>query len=592
MNDRHDPYGQPYGYDEYGRPLYRTAQQQPPAPQEYDYGTGEQPPVWDTGTQAPQSPHAPVPGAYDYGTGQQPPVWDGYQGGGYEGYGGYDGYGRPQDTGPQPPVTETFDYGRDQSHGHDQTYGQGWAGVPGHHHDGGTGEQPPVPPAEPGPPPAVDEPPAVAVPQQRRPPADDFGADYGTEQFAFVDEQDDDSEDVIDWLKFSESRTERREEAKRRGRGRRRLLIIVLVLAVLGGTAFLWATDRLPGVPGPDSGDEATAGAEVRDVIVVHLRQTDSDETATALLIANETAGTGTTLLLPNELAVTPDGGATTLGQAVTEEAAGSVRDSLGTLLGADIKGTWRLDTPYLEILVDLVGGITVTTDTEVPGGEEDEGPLVEQGEDVLMDGRDAIAYASHRGDGEPQTAQLARFGQVLHAVLLKLPSNESGATQVVESLTQITDPSLTEEELGISLARLAGYAQDGGHDTESLPVESGGTISDETADGLVADVLGGTVSNTEAGAVPRIGIRDASGSEDAAETARIALVNGGFTVADSRPGNEQAAESSVTYADEAHQATAREVAATLGLPDDVVTQGDAAGNADVTIVLGGDYGQ
>ncbi|UCM88032.1 LCP family protein [Streptomyces marincola] len=576
MNDRYDPYGQPYGYDEYGRPLYPAADQPPSDQQDYGAGTGPQPPAWETGR----------------------PAWDGYQGGydAYAGSGGHGGYGYGDayagqgvpETGAQQPATGTFDYSTGYQQAAPETTAPGHAAGydPGYGAEAGTAEQPPAP-AAPGAPAEISgpDPAAAAVPQQRRPPDDD----YRTEQFSFVEEQNDDSEDVIDWLKFSESRTERREEAKRRGRGRLRLLIIALVVLVLGGTALLWATGRLPGLGGPGE-DDAAAAPEVRDVIVVHLRQTDSDETATALLVANETDGTGTTLLLPNELAVTPDGGATTLGQAVTEEAAGSVRDSLGTLLGADIKGTWRLDTPYLEILVDLVGGITVDTDAEV-AGEEEGAPLVALGEDVPLDGRAAIAYASHRGEDEGQDAQLARFGQVMHAVLMKLPSEEEAAVRVVESLTQITDPSLTEDDLGISLARLAGYAQDGAHTTEPLPVEADGTISDATAEGLVTDVLGGTVRNTEAGAVPRIGIRDATGGDEAhLETARIALVNGGFTVADSRRVGEPAGESGVTYADEAHLETAREVAATLGLPEESVTQGEAAGNADVTIVLGEDY--
>ncbi|MDT0342728.1 LCP family protein [Streptomyces litchfieldiae] len=576
MNDRQDPYGQLYGYDEYGRPLYGPVPGQPfaqhdAAPQDvaqqgYDYGTGQQPPVpgdWGTGQQAPVAD----PYTHDYGTGPQPPVYDAYP--------AYD-YG----TGQQAPVADPYAHGHDYGTGEQPPVADAYDY--GHDRDFGTGEQAPVPPAPPSGPA-----PSAAVPQQRRPPGDA----PDTEQFAFVDENNDESEDVIDWLKFTESRTERREEAKRRGRNRRRLLVWLLVLAVLGGTGFLWATGRLPGVPGLDTSEEAAPGAEVRDVVVVHLRQIDSDETATALLVANETAGTGTTLLLPNDLAVTPDGGPTTLGQAVTDEAAGSVRDSLGGLLGADIKGTWRLDTPYLENLVDLVGGITVTTDAEVPG-EDGEEPLVVQGEDVPLNGRAAVAYATHRGEDESGDAQLARFGQVMQAVLAKMPSNESGALRVVEALAQITDPSLTEEELGASLAQLAGYAQDDAYTTTALPVEEDGTLSDETADGLVMDVLGGTVTNADPGATPRIGIRDASGAEGSAETARIALVNGGFTVVDSRPTDEPAAESQVTYADEAHQETALEAARTLGLPEEAVTQGDGAGNADVTIVLGEDYGQ
>ncbi|RKN11109.1 LCP family protein [Streptomyces radicis] len=595
MNDRQDPYGQVYGYDEYGRPLYGSVppQAHEVPPQGQEQGHHQQP--YPQGQDWQQG--AGDPYGYDYGTGQQPPVTEGYA----QGYQQYPGYADPQDYAAQGYPAQDYapqgypapGYPVQDDTGQQRPVTADW----------GTGQQQPV---------APEAPPVADVPPQRRgsgergdgapgaPGADggDGGDgsgggddDHGTDEFAFVEERDEESEDVIDWLKFSESRTERREEARRRGRTKVKLLVILLVLALVGGVAFLWLTDRLPFLPGSDTAADGGPGAEVRDVIVLHLRPVDSDESSTALLIANETAGTGTTLLLPNELAVTPDGGTTTLGEAVNEEAAGSVRDAIGGLLGADIKGTWRLDTPYLENLVDLVGGITLTTDAEVAGGEDDEGPLVPRGEDVLLSGRAAVAYATHRADDEPSSAQLARFGQVMQAVMVTMPSGESGATRVVEALAQITDPSLTEDELAVSLAQLAGYAQEDAFDTVPLPVEADGTLSDETAEGLVVDMLGGTVSNADPGAAPRIGIRDASGAE-AAEDARIALVNGGFTVVDARAADATETESRVTWADPAHQEVAVEVARTLGLPDEAAVEGEGAGNADVTIILGEDYGQ
>lgn len=648
MNDRQQPYGQIYGYDAYGRPLYQPPRDpsgeqsrpadQPPGYQEGDYDAGYgYPGPPDFGYQDQQGQPGAQPGGYPaspaggqpgypgqqpgyqgwdpYGsdTGAQPPVppadgTGGYPGpGGHPGEGGYpgagggypaqgygyaqqappqaqpqvhpqvpqQGYGYPQgvsqDTGPQPPVVD---------HGWDT--GQQHPVVDRPAHD--TGRQAPVPAA----PPAAGEPAGPGVPEQRRPAPEES---YETEEFSFVDEQDEESEDVIDWLKFSESRTERREEAKRRGRSRRRLLVVTLVLALVGGVGFLWSTDRLPFLGGDAEDGAAGAGAEVRDVIVVHLWPVDSAETATALLVANETAGTGATLLLPNELSVTPDGGTTTLGQAVADESAGSVRDALGALLGADIKGTWRLNTPSLANLVDLVSGITVTTDAEVPGADGDEGPLVEVGENVPLNGQAAVAYATHRADDEPQAAQLARFGQVMEAVLARLPATESTAVTAMENLRQIHDPSLSEQELGVSLATLAGFAQSGDYTTAPLPVEEDGTVSDETADGLVDEVLGGSVSNAQPGGAVRIGIRDATGTGALGEAARITLVNGGMTVIDNRVVAESAAESSILYSVPEHREAAVDAARTLGLPEEVVTEGDGPGTADVTVVLGQDYG-
>ncbi len=78
--------------------------------------------------------------------------------------------------------------------------------------------------------------------------------DYRTEQFSFVEEPDGDSEDVIDWLKFTESRTERREEAKRRARNRVVALVVTLVLVAVGGVGYLWYAGKLPGTSSAGAG--------------------------------------------------------------------------------------------------------------------------------------------------------------------------------------------------------------------------------------------------------------------------------------------------------------------------------------------------
>ncbi|MFI7272851.1 LCP family protein [Streptomyces sp. NPDC049879] len=575
MNDRQDPYGgqQIYGYDEYGRPLYRAGGEEPPGGEQYQdpYGQGYYQQDYQGGYPQQDQQGQPGYGASGYGT----PGYGGQQQAQqYQApYGQGQGQAQPGHQGYYDPAAPAAPSAPGTPPAPEPPY-DGW--------DAGTGRQP-----------AVEDTPAPPVPPQRPggdPAARPDGEEYHTEQFAFVDEQDDEVEDVIDWLKFSESRTERREEAKRRGKSRRRLLVVALVLAVLGGVGGLWATGNLPGLAGPGEEGASGPGGEARDVILVHLRPVDSDASSTALLVANGGEGTGTTLLLPGDLAVLADGTGTTLAQAVADEGASAVQEAVGGLLGADIVGTWRLDTPYLERLVDLVGGVRLDTDTDVPG--ENGEPLVSRADDTRLSGQAAVAYATYRGPDEPATAQLDRFGQVMQAVLTALPADRAGATDVVRTLEQIVVPPLGVEELGASLATLAGYAQDDAYTTTVLPAEEDGTISDETAEGLVADVLGGTVSDVGLDGVVRVGVRDATGVDGTAEEARIALVNGGFTVVDARAVDAAEETSQVTYADEEDQPTALEAARTLGLPEEAVVQGDPAGNADVTIILGADYGE
>ncbi|MFC9912258.1 LCP family protein [Streptomyces sp. NPDC127197] len=542
MNDRYDAGhgGDQYelvGYDEYGRPVYRQVPQQPSPQQPYDpytqQGYGYDP--YATGQQQPVPPYDP------YGTGQQQPVPS------------YDPYG----TGRQPRVAEQTAYIPQQA----------------------------------GP---VEE--AVRDDRDHRgDPAYQDDRDYRTEQFAFVEDPDGDSEDVIDWLKFTENRTERREEARRRARSRLIALVVVLALAATGGVGYLWYAGKLPGLSSSDdkTGGTTTATAQKRDVIVVHLHDTKKGGTSTALLVDNTTTQQGTTVLLPNALALTGDDGTTTLAKSVEDDGSSGTREALDTVLGTSIQGTWRLDTPYLQNLVDLVGNIEIDTNADVPDPEakkKGEAPLVSKGESQTLSGKMAVAYATYRASGEAQNAQLERFGQVMQGVLRKMSSDAQAATTTVQTLAQILDPSLTDKDLGTFLAGLSDLAKGGDYKTAMLPVQTDGTLSAQASDSVVKDVLGGTAKSPDQDAAVRVSVRNASGVKDNTEKARVVLLNGGFTFLEAGTAGSAQAASEITYADAADKENATEVAKTLGLPEDAVVKGKVSANANVSVVLGQDY--
>ncbi|MEU6197478.1 LytR C-terminal domain-containing protein [Streptomyces sp. NPDC047061] len=568
MNDRYDAgYGSDQyelvGYDEYGQPVYRqipAQQQQTYDPyasqgqgqgQGYGYdpyaGGGQQTaPSYDTGQQAPV-----------YDTGQQPsvpptPVYDPYGTGGQT---AYDPYGQAATSGRQPRVAE-------------QT-----AHIP---QQAGPGREPGPLPAE---------------PRQ----ADDE-RDYHTGQFAFVEQPDGDSEDVIDWLNFTENRTERREEAKRRARSRMVALVVVLALVAVGGVGYLWYAGKIPGVSssGTKGGTTTSAVAQKRDVIVLHLHNTGGGGTSTVLLVDNTTTKQGSTVLLPNSLALTDDDGTTTtLAKSVDDDGSSGTRDQLDTVLGTSIEGTWRLDTPYLQNLVELVGNIDIDTDADVPDPDakkKGEEPLVHKGKDQTLGGKAAVAYATYRASGEAQNAQLERFGQVMQGVLRKMSSDSSAATTTVQTLAQILDPSLTDKDLGTFLAKLADLAKDGDYKTALLPVQSDGTLSAETSSSVVKDILGGTAKSPSAGSAVRVSVQNATGVKDDTEKARVVLVNGGYTFLEGGTASGTQATSKVLYSDAADKENATEVAKTLGLGTGTVQKGTVGSGADVSVVLGQDY--
>ncbi|MFF5470065.1 LytR C-terminal domain-containing protein [Streptomyces achromogenes] len=598
MNDRYDAgdtgYGAvPYevvGYDEYGRPVYRqvpaeqTAQAQPAAYDPYAQQQGYGYDVYGTGQQPPASPYAP---------GHQQPAYDSYA--------TYDAYGSPTPYDPYAPGTGTQDAG-----GYDP-YGQAVS----------SGRQPQAAgqtayiPQQTGP--AEDSPAArdgsVAWDGQAARDGSVAGhgtsaegtgpgpaePDYRTEQFAFVEEPDGDSEDVIDWLKFTENRTERREEARRRARGRLIALLVVLAVVAAGGVGYLWYAGKLPGLSsGGPGGTAAPVAAQKRDVLVVHLHNTVKGGTSTALLVDNTTTKQGTTVLLPNSLALTgDDGSTTTLAKSVDDDDTSGTRDQLDTVLGTSIQGSWRLDTPYLQNLVDLVGNIEIDTDTDVPDPDAKKkgaAPLVHKGRGQTLSGKMAVAYATYRASGESENAQLQRFGQVMQGVLRKMSSDPASATVTVQTLAQILDPPLTDKDLGTFLARLAELAKSGDYKTALLPVRPDGTLSAETSDSVVKDILGGTAKSPDAGSAVRVSVQNATGVKDDTEKARVVLLNGGFTFLEGGSASGTETTSKVTYADAADQAKAAEVAKTLGLPAGSVTKGTVSSGADVSVVLGRDY--
>ncbi|MET8726715.1 LCP family protein [Streptomyces parvus] len=594
MNDRQNPYDPYYqepqivGYDAYGQPVYQQQGQQghdqqgrgyDPYAAQQGHGQGHQ--TQDTtgygyGYDAYGNPQQQP--AYDpYATGQQGQTQQGHQHGqaqqgqggdhGY-GYGSYTDYGYA--TGQQPSAVDTGE--------HWSIPQQGAAPAPE--------QAPPQPPVQPSPREAGTEAEAdAALPGQRKP-----APDYRTEQFSFIEEPDEDSEDVIDWLKFTESRSERREEARRKGRNRMVALIVVAALVVVGGVGYLWSADMIPGLSGPDEKKTVAAGAQQRDMIVVHLHDTKKGGTSTALLVDNTTTKQGTTVLLPNSLAVAGDDGTTTtLGKSVEDDGRTGTREAIDTLLGTRITGTWRLDTPYLENLVELVGNIEVDTDTEVPAAKKGESPLVNKGEAQTLSGPMAVAYATYRAEGEPEAKQLTRFGEVMRATLRKISEDPKAATVTIETLLQVLDPSLPEKDLGASLAKLASRAKVGDYKTALLPVQADGTLTEADTRGVVKDILGGTVKAPEDGAPLRVAVRNATGNQKAAEAARVQLVNGGYAFVDSGKAGAEAS-SVVLYRSAEDKEKAVEVAKTLGLAADDVKKGEPAANADVSAVLGQDY--
>ncbi|MFF8769226.1 LytR C-terminal domain-containing protein [Kitasatospora sp. NPDC015120] len=572
------PYEQPGGYeqyDQYGQPVQS-------APPPYGQGQyGYQDPYQQQGYQ----PSYEQSGGY----GQQVP--QGYQQQG--GYGYQDQYQQGQDQyqqGYQQPQPSVYTTAPMPAVAEPVTPPAAEPVAPA-----------PVPPRPRVPRPAAAEPAAPARPEApseqvggSRPARARSGAaagagsaedGYPTGEFTFVDDEAEKSEDVIDWLKFAESRSEVRAERRRKLRTRLIGAAVVLALAAAGTGGYLWFT-------GGDKDNAATA-AGPRQVNVVHLRDLQG-KVSSALLVNDASGRKGTVLLLPDALRLPGPGDppVTTVGQAMDTLGASGTRDGLTTVLGAPVAGTWRLDTPYLELLVAQLGGVRVDTNAEVhEGGKPDGKVLAAAGKNTLLGGKAAVAYATLQNEGENRDAQLARFGQVMDAVVRTMPVEFKDAKDDVHRMNAVLDPSLPEDALAGVLAQLAQLSKDGRFGTTALTVKPDGSLDEATAGKQVKDVLGGTVKAATSGDGPvRVSLQDATGNDQAAAAAQVQVVNAGLTFVPGGAKGAPQAASEIRYTDDARQAAAKSLATSLNLPETAVKKVTEAQNADLVVVLGKDY--
>ncbi|MFE9423388.1 LytR C-terminal domain-containing protein [Kitasatospora sp. NPDC006697] len=514
-------------------------------------------------------------------------------------YGGDQGY-QQQAYPYQQPVYEQ-PYGGEP--GYEQPYYQEYPAQPQYQ------AAPPVPPAPappaPAPPAAGPPRPRQAPPQAAEPsaeppqpaePSEKVGGrrsaakprpeqdPYQTGEFTFVDEEAEESEDVIDWLKFAESRSERRDERRRKLRTRLIGAGVALLLAAGGTVGYLWATGSIFGSP---TAAQATGG---RNVVAVHLRSLDG-KVSTALLVNDASNHKGSVLLLPDNLLVpsADDGGTTALAGALTGLGPATTREGLGTVLGAPVSATWRLDTPYLRLLVAQLGGIKVDTDVQLTG--PDGKVAVEKGSQRTLTGDTAVLYATYQGPGEARDAQLHRFGQVMAAVIAAMPNTMADAQDDVHRMGQVPDPSLPERSLAGLLVQLNQQSAAGHLSTSELPVQPDGTLDEAKAGPLVKDVLGGTVHTAQATSAPaRVSLVDASGSTDNAQAAQAQVINAGLTFVPNGGTAPVQPTSEIRYTDDSRAQAAHSLAASLGLPDSAVKKVSAAQTADLVVLLGKDY--
>lgn len=499
---------------------------------------------------------------------------------GYDPYAGsYDPYSGYQQQ-PQDPYYGQQDY-QQQS---------GYAQQPQSQSFSTAYQQQPAQPA-PQPEPAAAEAPATPrVPRQESPgarPGATAGAGaggskrrYSEEEFEFVDDAEE-STDVIDWVKFSETRGERRDERRRKLRSRAIALVVALVLVAGGAAGYLFVTGRI------GSGSPTTvAAADKREVIAVHLHDLNKN-VYSALLISEPSPAKGVTLLLPGTLGVPADNNSlVALNTAVDSIGAYGTRTGINNLLGTDISGTWNVQTPFLQNLVDMLGGVKINSDVPISvNGKQ----VITPGQNTVVNGQAAMAFATYKGKGESDQTQLNRFGVMLQALIAAMPTDATAAASQITHMGAVEDPSLSDDQLGALLAKLSTDARGGAYSTETLPVLGNGTLG-SGAGAMVSGLLAGKVSSQSGQTAARIQLIDANGRAKVVTYAQAAITNAGYILL---PGTTKVATRStsvIEYGDATRLKDAQALAATLGLPSSAVKKVTSPLSVDLLVTLGRDY--
>ena len=348
--------------------------------------------------------------------------------------------------------------------------------------------------------------------------------------------------------------------------------------------------------------DVATTGPTGRTQSTVLLEVGGQPVTGLALLASDPATGEGAVVLVPNSLMVDVAGvGPMTLGQAAALAAGRRGRRRRSpTASGSRSTAPGRSTPSGLAALVDAVGGVTVTVDTDITGRGATEGStvvLIPAGTQTL-DGVSAATYAAFLGADEPEQSRLARLDSVLSAVIGGLPADSGQVTLQLGALGA-GSASTMPEQLAPFLAGLRSAEQSTSVVHRTLPVRSidaGGAspsvgIDADASAALVSDLLSSSVSPQRPGGDVRVLVQNGVGTPGLGSSARDLLVAEGFTYV---PGGNAASfgtnRSVVLIADATadKRAEGAAVAEALGLPTSslrITARGQSI--ADVVVILG-----
>lgn len=391
------------------------------------------------------------------------------------------------------------------------------------------------------------------------------------------------------------------ERAQRRARNRNRLLIasstvLALVLGVVGALVLLGGEDG-----GPGSGSSVEPPRQ--DTVLVQVVRDDGVAAVSALVGVAEGEDEAVAVLVPSGvLAEVPGSGAVPFGEATALGELDAPAQALTDLTGVRVDDSWLLTSAALAGLVDAVDGVRVSVDTDVTRtqADGDEVVVVRAGTQDLG-GEAASAYAIFGAADEPDQARLARFDNVLGAVVEKLPDDSADVQAVLEGLRG-SRSSLEVPALAGWLVRLRAAADAEELVSDVLPVneiDAGGSVStyglnvSDTA-AMMRRLLPGALQTAPGGGVLKVLVENGVGTPGLNEQARALLVQAGFRYADGGNAGEFTDQPSAIFVPDGTEESirrGRQVAEALGLPVSAIVPSNRGQTiADIIVVLGPDF--
>lgn len=213
--------------------------------------------------------------------------------------------------------------------------------------------------------------------------------------------------------------------------------------------------------------DETVATATVDATQRTVLVSVEDSGVVTGASLLGVDSVSASALVVPSGLIVPADDGSDV--PLADSAAAGDAAPAAAVSRALDVRvdGGWLLTSTGLAQLVDAVGGVVVDVDAEVRADEV----LVVAGPGQRLTGVQAAAYASYLGEGEPVTAKLARFDQVLSAAIAGMPTDPQGVTGVLTGLGASSRSTIAPDDVSVLLADAAEDAAQGRYEAAPLPV-------------------------------------------------------------------------------------------------------------------------